>query len=81
MKTAEAAKICCNQIRTPGGIASVIRKGITDLEAENETLKKAMRQLRADHPNTPVSWPDRQFGTRYQTIEDWVAYHLESLEE
>lgn len=44
-----------------------------------EMLKKAMLQLKADHPDTEITWPADGL-TRYQTIEDWVDYHLSLLE-
>ena len=42
-------------------------------------IEKAMRQLAADHPDTPVTWPDGTGLTRYQTIEDWVAWHIDGM--
>jgi hypothetical protein len=33
-------------------------------------------EIVTDHPETPVTWPDGKGGTRYQTIEDWVSWHL-----
>lgn len=40
-------------------------------------MEKAMRQLQADHPDTPVSWPNGEGSTTYRTIEDWVDYVID----
>lgn len=45
MNAIESAKHCCDQIRTPGGIACTIRDGITTAERQRDAWRAACRYL------------------------------------
>ena len=63
----------CGRVSTESACTCHVGKRAIEVVAY---LEKAMRKLQADHPDTPVTWPDGKGGTHYQTIEDWVAWHL-----
>jgi hypothetical protein len=67
MNAIEAAKHCCDQIRTPGGISSTILDGIKEAEAQRDSAIKHIAEWCVAIEVNGSGW------------DDWDEYYKDAM--